>query len=73
MTEKVACLECGQPVSKSLASRREGLCLGCSAKRNPFFVLYRKQNPEREFNSGHRSVEVREYGRRGSNSLAGLS
>ena len=40
LTEKVACLECGQPVSKSLASRREGLCLRCSAKRNSFFVFY---------------------------------
>jgi uncharacterized protein DUF4375 len=29
-----------QAVSPSLASRREGLCLRCSAKRNPFFVLY---------------------------------
>jgi hypothetical protein len=41
LAEKVACLECGKPVSASLASRREGLCLRCSAKRNPFFVLYR--------------------------------
>jgi hypothetical protein len=40
LAEKVACLECGKPVSASLASRREGLCLRCSAKRNPFFVLY---------------------------------
>ena len=40
MAENVACLECGKPVSASLASRREGLCLRCSAKRNPFFVLY---------------------------------
>jgi hypothetical protein len=34
---------------------------------------FRKQNPEREFNSGHQPVEPREYCRRGSNSLAGLS
>jgi len=40
LAEKVACLECGKPVSVSLASRGEGLCLGCRAKRNPFFVLY---------------------------------
>jgi hypothetical protein len=40
LAEKVACLECGKPVSASLASRREGLCLRCGAQRNPFFVLY---------------------------------
>jgi hypothetical protein len=40
LAEKVACVECGKPVSASLASRREGLCLRCSAQRNPFFVLY---------------------------------
>ena len=38
--EKVACVECGKPVSAKLASRRGGLCLRCSANRNPFFVLY---------------------------------
>jgi Domain of unknown function (DUF4375) len=40
LAEEVVCLECGKPVSASLAGRREGLCLRCSAKRNPFFVLY---------------------------------
>lgn len=40
MAEKVACLECGKPVSASLASRREGLCLRCSAKPQPVFALY---------------------------------
>jgi hypothetical protein len=40
LAEKVACLECGKPVSASLASRREGLCLRCSAKPQPVFALY---------------------------------
>ena len=38
--EKVSCAECGKPVSVRQASKRDGLCLRCSAKRNPFFVLY---------------------------------
>jgi hypothetical protein len=37
--KKLACLERGKPVSASPASRRRGLCLRCSATRNPFFVL----------------------------------
>jgi Domain of unknown function (DUF4375) len=40
MDEKVPCAECGKPVSAGLASKRDGLCLRCSAKRNPYFVLY---------------------------------
>lgn len=40
MAEKVPCVECGKPVSAKLASKRNGLCLQCSTKRNPFFVLY---------------------------------
>jgi hypothetical protein len=38
--EKVPCVECGKPVSAKLASKRNGLCLRCSANHNPFFVLY---------------------------------
>ena len=40
LDEKVPCVECGKPVSVKLASKRNGLCLRCSANRNPFFVLY---------------------------------
>ncbi len=37
--EKVPCAECGKPVSVKLATKRQGLCMRCSLKRNPFFVL----------------------------------
>ena len=40
MEEEVPCVECGKPVSASLARKWKGLCLRCSSKRNPFFVLY---------------------------------
>lgn len=40
MDEKVPCVECGKPVAATLAGKRNGLCLRCSANRNPFFVLY---------------------------------
>lgn len=40
MEEKVACTECGKPVPAERARQRGGLCLRCSANRNPFFVLY---------------------------------
>ena len=40
LDEKVPCVECGKPVSVKLASKRNGLCLSCSANRNPFFALY---------------------------------
>jgi hypothetical protein len=33
-------VECGKAVSVKLASKRDGLCLRCHAKRNPFFMLY---------------------------------
>lgn len=38
-SEKVPCVECGKPVSANLAQRREGRCLHCDLKRNPFFLL----------------------------------
>jgi len=38
-SEKVPCVECGKPVSAKLAQRREGRCLHCDLKRNPFFLL----------------------------------
>jgi endogenous inhibitor of DNA gyrase (YacG/DUF329 family) len=37
--EKVPCAECGKPVWAKLA-QKDGLCMQCRAKRNPFFVLY---------------------------------
>lgn len=40
MDEKIPCSECGKPVSAMQAAKRDGLCLRCKAKRNPFFVLY---------------------------------
>jgi Domain of unknown function (DUF4375) len=40
LSEKVPCAECGRPVSATLASGRNGLCLRCSAKRSPCFLLY---------------------------------
>jgi hypothetical protein len=38
--EKVPCVECGKPVSVKQAAKRNGLCLRCSANRNPYFMLY---------------------------------
>lgn len=38
--EKIACLECGERVSANKAGKRNVLCLRCSGKRNPFFVLH---------------------------------
>ena len=39
MDGKVPCIECGKPVSAKQAAKRNGLCLRCGAKRDPFFVL----------------------------------
>jgi Domain of unknown function (DUF4375) len=39
LTEKVPCVE-GKPVAVKLAASRNGRCLRCYLKRNPFFVLY---------------------------------
>jgi hypothetical protein len=40
LAEKLACLECGKPVSASLASRREGLGPAQQRQAQPVFVLY---------------------------------
>lgn len=43
MEEKVACVECGTPISRDAAPRRKGLCVLCKAKHrttNPFSLLY---------------------------------
>jgi hypothetical protein len=39
LEEKVPCVECGKLISASLVSKRKGLCLQCSLKRNPYFLL----------------------------------
>ena len=38
--EKIPCAECGKPIAADRAAERNGLCLRCSAQRNPFFMLY---------------------------------
>lgn len=42
LTEKVPCVECGKPVVVKFAQMKEGQCLQCSLKRNPFYLLYDK-------------------------------